>query len=465
MNKNLDVITHAVTLIIKSALLAARSSGRVRKRSLKRLAAMDVDTKDKEILFLKDKVYQLERQVSILQKRIQKQQKKLRYTLRERLFILWHIETFGIARRKVTEHLGVSRSTLYRWLHQINDTRHARVPANKTPLEITVLIWEITKSNIDWGRIRIANQLRLLNIFISASTVRNILQRPKPRNTPASPATAEKPQDKQEARSIPAWYPNHVWSIDTTAVLSWGLWPLHILVAIDHFSRKVVCMVPLEGPNAGWIIEALERAMQVHGKPKHIISDQASVFVGDAFAELLRQWNIKPRFGAVGEHGSIAVTERVIKTLKYEWLQRVPIIKGFDHLTLLCREFGSCYNTWRPHMTLEGLRPDDLYYDHKPEKPERDAKAVPAISNATTSWKRGSPPIASRTQRSPSCVTSAFLTQVQSAHTSNATDDSLSSAGPTRPRPLTARHPCSTGHPFKEHSWRIQLLPGGPTAA
>jgi transposase InsO family protein len=114
-----------------------------------------------------------------------------------------------------------------------------------------------------------------------------------------------------------------------------------------------------------------------HGAPKHIISDQASVFVGEAFAELLRQWSIKPRFGAVGKHGPIAVTERVIKTLKYEWLQRVPLLKGFDHLTLLCTEFASWYNAWRPHMTLEGLRPDDLYYDRKPEKPKRDSKMVP----------------------------------------------------------------------------------------
>ncbi len=70
------VDNHAITLIIKAAIMAARFSGRVRKRSLKRLAAMDADTKDKEILFLKDKVYQLEMQVSILQKRIQKRQKK-----------------------------------------------------------------------------------------------------------------------------------------------------------------------------------------------------------------------------------------------------------------------------------------------------------------------------------------------------------------------------------------------------
>lgn len=117
--------------------------------------------------------------------------------------------------------------------------------------------------------------------------------------------------------------------------------------------------------------------MQKHEAPKHIISDQAPVFTGDAFAELLQQWNIKPRLGAVGKSGSIAVIERVIKTLKYEWLKRVPLIKGFDHLALLCNEFESWYNAWRPHMTLEGLRPDDLYDYNKRKKPQRDAKTVP----------------------------------------------------------------------------------------
>jgi len=118
--------------------------------------------------------------------------------------------------------------------------------------------------------------------------------------------------------------------------------------------------------------------MRKHGPPKHIISDHASVFTGGALAELLDQWNIKPRFGAVGKSGSIAVTERVIKTLKYEWLRCVPLIKGFDHLVSLCTEFESWYTAWRPHMTLEGFRPDDLYYSHKPKVPKRDAKTVPS---------------------------------------------------------------------------------------
>jgi len=107
---------------------------------------MEVDAKDKEILFLRDMVEQLQMQVSILQKRIKKKQKKPRYTLRERLFILWQMETYQIPRRKVTEYFGIARSTLYRWLHKIEDQQQTSIPANKTPLEIAVLIWEITKS-------------------------------------------------------------------------------------------------------------------------------------------------------------------------------------------------------------------------------------------------------------------------------------------------------------------------------
>lgn len=63
MTKNLDILNAAVSRLIKAALLAVRFSGRIRRRSMKRLAAMDADAKAKEILFLKDKVHQLEMQV------------------------------------------------------------------------------------------------------------------------------------------------------------------------------------------------------------------------------------------------------------------------------------------------------------------------------------------------------------------------------------------------------------------
>ena len=43
-------------------------------------------------------------------------------------------------------------------------------------------------------------------------------------------------------------------------------------------------------------------------------------------------------------HGSIAVTERLIWTLKHEWLERVVLIRGLDHLGELLADFEQYYN-------------------------------------------------------------------------------------------------------------------------
>ena len=96
------------------------------------------------------------------------------------------------------------------------------------------------------------------------------------------------------------------------------------------------------------------------------------------FAELLTRWNVKQRFGAVGKHGSIAVTERVIRTLKHEWLKRVPVIKGLDHLEALLADFACYYNGWRPHMALGGAVPDVIHAGHHWQRPARTGKAIPA---------------------------------------------------------------------------------------
>ena len=108
-------------------------------------------------------------------------------------------------------------------------------------------------------------------MFVAASTVRNILLQPKPKNATATAKAQEAPATPRE---IIARYPNHVWSVDRTRVLRWGLWPTWALVAIDHYSRAVMAVVPLEGPNAGWVVVAVEEAFTQHGAPRQLISDQ-----------------------------------------------------------------------------------------------------------------------------------------------------------------------------------------------
>jgi transposase InsO family protein len=246
----------------------------------------------------------------------------------------------------------------------------AQHPRNKTPESLASLVWQIANDNIDWGRYRISNQLKLLNIFLAASTVRNILQHPKPRG-PSPVSRSGKPSKKNtNGCRISTWYPNHLWSIDLTEVYYWGLWKIYVLVAIDHFSRKVVAVTPLEGPNAGFVIDALTTAFENCRKPKHLISDQGSVFTSNSFREFLVLCKVKIRYGAIGEHGSVAVTERVIETLKYEWLKKVPVIRGYQHLVQLCTDFSEWYNNWRPHEFLGSATPTFAFQN----------KAVPLVS-------------------------------------------------------------------------------------
>lgn len=154
------------------------------------------------------------------------------------------------------------------------------------------------------------------------------------------------------------------------------IWPTWVLVAIDHFSRAVMAVVPLEGPNAGWIVDAMEAAFLRHGPPKHLISDQEGVFMGELFPQLLRDWNVKRRFGAVGKHGSIAVTERLIWTLKREWLARVVLIRGLGHLGQLLADFEEYYNECRCHQRLVGETPSMVYEERNWQKPDRCAKQL-----------------------------------------------------------------------------------------
>ena len=61
---------------------------------------MDADEKDREILFLRDTVYQQQLQIAILQKGLKKNGTGNRYTLREKLYIIHYMETFQIARHQ-----------------------------------------------------------------------------------------------------------------------------------------------------------------------------------------------------------------------------------------------------------------------------------------------------------------------------------------------------------------------------
>ncbi len=57
-------------------------------------------------------------------------------------------------------------------------------------------------------------------------------------------------------------------------------------------------------------------------RPANLITDRGKQFTARSFRRRRRRTGIRQRFGAIGKHGSIALVERCIRTLKDEGVRR-----------------------------------------------------------------------------------------------------------------------------------------------
>lgn len=160
--------------------------------------------------------------------------------------------------------------------------------------------------------------------------------------------------------------PNEIWHVDLTAVPFARLlrWPFAwwVAVAVDHASRLVVGFAVLvRRPSSTETASFLGRAIRRTGaSPRTVITDHGREFTG-AFRRHCRRLGIRQRLGRVGQHGSIAIVERFIRSMKSECTRR--ILMPF-RLAAMQTEFGS-YATWfnehRPHEALGGRTPLEVY--------------------------------------------------------------------------------------------------------
>ena len=241
----MEVFRTVVALMIRSVVLSAESGGQQRLLLLQQAAAVGEEAG--ELARLRDETRRLKWENGLLTSRVEAAPHRRRYTPMQQLQILWHMAYYRIPRSRVKEHFQIAKSPLYRWLHaaekgDLGDRKRGKESPRKSPREITEVIWEIFEANPHFGRHRIAMMLWALRVFVAASTVRNVLLRTKPRTAPAA---AKQAAQEQGPRQIVARYPNHVWRVDRTRLWRWGIWPTWLLVAVDHFSRRVTAVCAL----------------------------------------------------------------------------------------------------------------------------------------------------------------------------------------------------------------------------
>ena len=120
-------------------------------------------------------------------------------------------------------------------------------------------------------------------------------------------------------------------------------------------------------PTSEEVTAALDRIMAAEKvSPKHLSVDQAPEFKCEHFENIwCEAKNILPRLGAVGKSGSIAVVERFHRTTK-EILRQITVPEDQPAFERELRLIVDWYNDHRPHDTLDGKTPNEVYHSRPP---------------------------------------------------------------------------------------------------
>jgi transposase InsO family protein len=108
-----------------------------------------------------------------------------------------------------------------------------------------------------------------------------------------------------------------------------------------------------------------EAARRAGRAPKYTVSDQGSEF-GEDYLDWCDDHEVRARFGAVGRHGSIAVEERFIRTLKDEGLAHEMVPLRHSVFCSSLARFESWYNEVRPHSSIGDATPDERFHRRRP---------------------------------------------------------------------------------------------------
>ena len=336
---------------------------------------------------LKNEVSLLREEIRIKDARMARVEPKRRpyYTPVERLQILELRAALSLSVAQTARLFLVEHATILLWMKRVDapdgyPLLRLSMPVNRFRDYVRYIVQRLKVLCPDAGKVRTAQILARAGLKISPSTVRRMWRKTglfRPPHVDSSlPAPEIDNPSSASPRVVRADYPHHVWHVDLTLVpiftgfwVPWSpfallqVWPFCWWVAavVDHFSRRAVAFhIFRKQPSAPQVRTVLTRAiLNAKRKPKYIVSDKGSQFWCASFKTWCRRRRIRPRFGAVGKHGSIAVIERFFRSMKNESLRRVLVPLRHTDTVAELDAYVKWYNHHRPHQGLAGLTPNE----------------------------------------------------------------------------------------------------------
>ncbi len=158
--------------------------------------------------------------------------------------------------------------------------------------------------------------------------------------------------------------PNQVFAMDITYIpMARGF--VYLVAVLDWYSRKVLSWRVSITMDVHFCLEALEEAIDVHGVPDIVNTDQGSQFTSQAFTGVLKDHGIRISMDGKGAWRDNVFIERLWRSVKYEEVYLHAYDTVSDSRAGIGRYFN-LYNRRRPHSSLKRRTPDQVYYSQPP---------------------------------------------------------------------------------------------------
>lgn len=243
----------------------------------------------------------------------------------------------------------ITSRTLQRWDERLRKTEWNLKDKSKKPKTIHYKInFEIEKKVIElrnktgYG----ANKITCFIKEISESSIKRILNKHN--------LTNPNPRRKKRLKYI-RWqrkHPNSLWQMD---VSDQKIKDKYCFAVIDDCSRYCVGLIDLNRVTTSVITQILDELGRVHGFPREILTDNGSVFglrsKHSKFDRWCRKKGIKHIRTAIHSPTTTGKVERFFQTLASE----LKFCKCHN-------EFRMRYNHFRPHTSLQGKTPAEIYF-------------------------------------------------------------------------------------------------------
>jgi len=252
---------------------------------------------------------------------------------------------------KVKYNYEITNRTLKRWMHKLDydsnwdlkdKSRKPKKVHTKITPEIENKILEI-RNKTGWGEDKIKDFVE-----VSSWSINKILNRYQ--------LTNPSKRKKKRIKYI-RWqrkHPNSLWQIDHSDQKIDNKW---VVSVIDDCSRKSLAFTPVNIVTTDVVIKIIDDLIKIYGKPKQILSDNGSAYglksKHSKFDRKCRKRGIEHIRSAVHSPTTCGKVERLFQTFKKE-------IKFCDNNPKMWR---MRYNHFRPHTSLGGRTPDEVYND------------------------------------------------------------------------------------------------------